>query len=198
MYGTFAATCLCLPLAVNTSTSRSLVTPLLRAALHSFNMRSSVLASAALLASAFAAPLARRQSGLTQVTNFADSNPTGTEMFIYGRCTVFFGPSDHVLTSDEFSTVQSSIKASDYRGNPLLYGHRAGILFRISLCEPGRSVRLHRHLPSIAVLRHMLGRRFAGRSYPQWRRRQRSYCQHGYLHPRQVLWRLEPGLRHRL
>lgn len=46
-------------------------------------MRTSFFTSAlALLSSATAAPLERR-AALTQVTDFASSNPTGTEMFIY-------------------------------------------------------------------------------------------------------------------
>jgi acetylxylan esterase len=43
---------------------------------------SSLMTAAALLTGAAAVPLAKR-AALTQVSDFADSNPTGTEMFIY-------------------------------------------------------------------------------------------------------------------
>lgn len=77
-------------------------------------MRASILASAlALLGSATAAPLDRR-AALTQVTGFASSNPTNTEMFIYVPANVAAKPPIIVAIHYCQGTAQAYYSGSPY------------------------------------------------------------------------------------
>lgn len=78
-------------------------------------MRAFVLSTAAaLLGSVTAWPLTKRQSGLTQVTDFASSNPTGTEMYIYVPSNVAASPPIIVAIHYCSGTAQAYYTGSPY------------------------------------------------------------------------------------